>query len=75
VNFTDTYYRSGAQIFVAENNQTIKSVADLKGKKIGVVKASTYKELALQNTVKENVVEYDSDITKWLNKLATIYIG
>ncbi|MEH7304593.1 ABC transporter substrate-binding protein [Neobacillus drentensis] len=63
VNFTDTYYRSGAQIFVAENNQTIKSVADLKGKKIGVVKASTYKEIALKNTAKENVVEYDSDIT------------
>ena len=63
VNFTDTYYRSGAQIFVAENNHTIKSVADLKGKKIGVVKASTYKEIALHNTEKENVVEYDSDIT------------
>lgn len=63
VNFTDTYYRSGAQIFVAEDNQAIKSVADLKGKKIGVVKASTYKELALQNTEKENVIEYDSDIT------------
>ena len=63
VNFTDTYYRSGAQIFVAKDNQAIKSVADLKGKKIGVVKASTYKELALQNTDKENVIEYDSDIT------------
>ena len=63
VNFTDRYYRSGAQIFVAKDNQSIKSVADLKGKKIGVVKASTYKELALQNTDKENVIEYDSDIT------------
>ncbi|MEH7157763.1 ABC transporter substrate-binding protein [Neobacillus drentensis] len=63
VNFTDTYYRSGAQIFVAKDNQSIKSVSDLKGKKIGVVKASTYKALALQNTVKENVIEYDSDIT------------
>lgn len=63
VNFTDTYYRSGAQIFVAKDNETIKSVADLKGKKIGVVKASTYKELALQNTDQGNIVEYDSDIT------------
>jgi polar amino acid transport system substrate-binding protein len=63
VNFTNTYYRSGAQIFVAESNQDVKSVADLKGKKIGVVKASTYKDLALQNTDKDNVVEYDSDIT------------
>ncbi|MEH7110447.1 ABC transporter substrate-binding protein [Bacillus sp. JJ1764] len=63
VQFTHTYYRSGAQIFVAENNQDIKSAADLKGKKIGVVKASTYKDLALQNTDKNQVVEYDSDIT------------
>lgn len=63
VNFTDRYYRSGAQIFVAKDNQAIQSVADLKGKKIGVVKASTYKELALQNTDKKNVIEYDSDIT------------
>jgi len=63
VNFTDRYYRSGAQIFVAKDNQSIQSVADLKGKKIGVVKASTYKELALQNTDKKNVIEYDSDIT------------
>ncbi|GHH99145.1 ABC transporter substrate-binding protein [Neobacillus kokaensis] len=63
VNFTEPYYRSGAQIFVAENNQDISGQADLKGKKIGVVKASTYKELALQNTKKTNIVEYDSDIT------------
>ncbi|WML39937.1 ABC transporter substrate-binding protein [Neobacillus sp. OS1-2] len=63
VNFTNTYYVSGAQIFVAEDNQNIKSVADLKGKKIGVVKASTYKEIALQQTDQSNVVEYDSDIT------------
>jgi len=63
VNFSHTYYRSGAQIFVAENNQDIQSVTELKGKKIGVVKASTYKEIALQHTEKDNVVEYDSDIT------------
>jgi polar amino acid transport system substrate-binding protein len=63
VNFTNTYYKSGAQIFVAESKQDIKSAADLKGKRIGVVKASSYKELALQNTDKDKVVEYDSDIT------------
>ena len=63
VNFTNPYYRSGAQIFVAENNQDISGPVDLKGKKIGVVKASTFKELALQNTDKANIVEYDSDIT------------
>lgn len=63
VNFTDTYYRSGAQIFVAETNQEIKSEADLKGKKIGVVKASTFKEIALKHTDQGNIVEYDSDLT------------
>ncbi|WP_328044244.1 ABC transporter substrate-binding protein [Neobacillus mesonae] len=63
VNFTEPYYRSGAQIFVAENNNDITGPGDLKGKKIGVVKASTYKELALKNTDKANIVEYDSDIT------------
>ncbi|WHY89351.1 ABC transporter substrate-binding protein [Neobacillus cucumis] len=63
VDFTDTYYRSGAQIFVSENNNSIHSDSDLKGKKIGVVKASTYKDLALTYTDKKNVVEYDSDIT------------
>ncbi|MFJ7726767.1 ABC transporter substrate-binding protein [Neobacillus sp. NPDC097160] len=63
VNFTHTYYRSGAQIFVAESSQDIQSLADLKGKKIGVVKASTYKEIAVQQTDHDNVVEYDSDIT------------
>lgn len=63
VNFTDPYYRSGAQVFVAENNQDISGPADLKGKKIGVVKASTYKELALKYTDKKKIVEYDSDIT------------
>ncbi|MGG1397031.1 ABC transporter substrate-binding protein [Bacillus salipaludis] len=63
VDFTDTYYRSGAQIFVSEKNNSIHSDSDLKGKKIGVVKASTYKDLALTYTDKNNVVEYDSDIT------------
>ncbi|WP_027415969.1 ABC transporter substrate-binding protein [Aneurinibacillus terranovensis] len=63
VNFTNPYYRSGSQIFVAENNDTIKSAADLKGKKIGVVKASPYKTLALTYTDKDKVIEYDSDLT------------
>lgn len=61
VNFSNTYYRSGAQIFVAENNRDIKTPEDLKGKRIGVVKASTYKDLASKYT--DKIVEYDSDIT------------
>ncbi|MDZ4178481.1 MAG: transporter substrate-binding domain-containing protein, partial [Coriobacteriia bacterium] len=42
VDFTRPYYRSGAQTFVAVDNDTIAGVDDLSGAKIGVVKASTY---------------------------------
>ena len=34
IDFSDPYYRSGAQLFVGKNS-TINSVNDLKGKKIG----------------------------------------
>ncbi|MEW9671397.1 ABC transporter substrate-binding protein [Ammoniphilus sp. 3BR4] len=61
VNFTNPYYRSGAQVFVSEANQDIQTAEDLKGKTIGVVKASTYKDLATQYT--DKIVEYDSDLT------------
>lgn len=63
VDFTDPYYRSGSQIFVAESNNQIKSDKDLKGKKIGVVKSGSYEALADQFTGKDNVVTYDSDLT------------
>ncbi|WCK55189.1 ABC transporter substrate-binding protein [Aneurinibacillus sp. Ricciae_BoGa-3] len=63
VNFTNPYYRSGSEIFVADSNNDIKTPSNLKGKKIGVVKASPYKDLALTFTDKANVMEYDSDLT------------
>ncbi|PEZ06173.1 ABC transporter substrate-binding protein [Bacillus sp. AFS018417] len=61
VNFTNPYYRSGAQIFVTKNNTSISSAEDLKGKKVGVVKASTFKTLVAKQT--DQITEYDSDIT------------
>ncbi|PEY42317.1 ABC transporter substrate-binding protein [Bacillus cereus] len=61
VNFSNPYYRSGAQIFVAKKNNSISSVEDLKGKKVGVVKASTFKALVEKQT--DQITEYDSDIT------------
>ncbi|WP_369901243.1 ABC transporter substrate-binding protein [Bacillus manliponensis] len=61
VNFTNPYYRSGAQIFVSENNDSISSAKDLKGKKVGVVKASTFKDLVAEHT--DQITEYDSDLT------------
>ncbi|KJS10981.1 MAG: ABC transporter substrate-binding protein, partial [Peptococcaceae bacterium BRH_c8a] len=35
---------------------------DLKGKKIGVVKASTFRDVALEYTDEKNVTGYDSDV-------------
>ena len=61
VSFSNPYYRSGAQIFVAKKNNAISSPEDLKGKKIGVVKASTFKNLVAKYT--DQITEYDSDIT------------
>lgn len=62
VNFSRPYYRSGAQIFVSEDNEDITSEADLAGKKIGVVKASTFRDIAIELTDEDNVVGYDSDV-------------
>ncbi len=62
VDFTTPYYRSGAQIFVAEGTTDIAGPDDLDGAKIGVVKASTYLDLAKGLTDEGNVTTYDSDV-------------
>lgn len=67
VSFTNPYYRSGSQIFVNEDNTTIKSKEDLKGKKIGVVKASNYLDWAKKLTDEDKITQYDSDITALLD--------
>jgi polar amino acid transport system substrate-binding protein len=61
VDFSKPYYRSGAQIFVDQGNQDIQSPEDLKGKTIGVVKATTYKDEALKYS--DDIKEYTSDVT------------
>lgn len=61
VNFTVPYYESGAQVFVKEDNDDIKSENDLKGKKIGVVVSSTFESTAKEYT--DEVSTYDSDVT------------
>jgi len=62
VDFSRPYYRSGAQIYVAEKNDTIRSADDLKDKTIGVVKASTFRNVALEYTSKDKITGYDSDV-------------
>lgn len=61
VNFTDPYYESGAQIFVSEDNDELKEIKDLHGKKIGVVVSSTFEENAKEFT--DDITTYDSDVT------------
>lgn len=60
VDFSDPYYISGAQIFVAEENDSIKSEEDAKGKTIGVVQASTHKEVA--EALTDKIKAYPSEV-------------
>lgn len=62
VAFSQPYYRSGAQLFVAADNTDIENKNDLAGKRIGVVKASTFKDVAEKLTDPDNVIGYDSDV-------------
>ena len=62
VDFSRPYYRSGAQVYIAEKNDTIRSADDIKDKKIGVVKSSTFRDVALEYTDKDKVIGYDSDV-------------
>jgi polar amino acid transport system substrate-binding protein len=69
VDFTNPYYLSGAQIFVAEGNQDIQSKEDLKGKTIGVIQASTWKDMA--DELSESVKGYPTDV----NALQDLALG
>lgn len=47
---------------MAESNTGVAGPADLKGRKIGVVKASTYLALAKTLTDEAKITSYDSDV-------------
>ena len=53
IDFSDPYYRSGAQLFVKKGS-AVKSVADLKGKKLGVTLGTTYEQW-----VRDNIKDID----------------
>jgi polar amino acid transport system substrate-binding protein len=53
IEFSDPYYRSGAQLFVKKDS-LFKSVTDLKGKKIGVTLGTTYEQW-----VRDNIADVD----------------
>ncbi|MGD9210084.1 MAG: ABC transporter substrate-binding protein [Desulfobacteraceae bacterium] len=53
IDFSDPYYRSGAQVFVKKDS-AVKSVADLAGKKVGVTLGTTYEQW-----VRDNMADID----------------
>jgi polar amino acid transport system substrate-binding protein len=57
IDFSDPYYRSGAQLFV-KKGAAIKSVADLKGKKVGVTLGTTYEKWVRANIPDADVRTY-----------------
>lgn len=68
VNFTDPYYKSGSRIFVAADNNEIKSKEDLKGKKIGVTPSTVYEGLAKTLTDPDKVMTYSQgDMTAMMD--------
>ena len=71
IDFTEPYYLSGAQIFVAENNTEIQSKEDLQGKTIGVIQASTWKDIAETLTDADKVKGYPVDV----NALQDLELG
>jgi len=57
IDFTDPYYRSGAQLFVKEGS-SITSVKDLNGKNVGVTLGTTYEKWVRENIANANVRTY-----------------
>ncbi len=57
IDFTDPYYRSGAQLFIKKGS-AVKSVKDLEGKKVGVTLGTTYEKWARENIAKVDIRTY-----------------
>lgn len=60
IDFSDPYYRSGAQLFVGKDSN-ILSVEDLKGKKVGVTLGTTYEAWIRKNIEGVEVRTYKGD--------------
>jgi putative amino-acid transport system substrate-binding protein/putative amino-acid transport system permease protein len=61
--FTDPYVYSGAQLMVKAGNESIKTLEDLKGKKVGVSLGSNYEQIIRQfdKNNEITIVTYEND--------------
>ena len=57
IDFSDPYYRSGAQLFV-KKGAAIKSVKELAGKKVGVTLGTTYEKWVRENIMGADIRTY-----------------
>ncbi len=57
IDFSDPYYRSGAQLFVKKGS-SLQSSQQLAGKKIGVTLGTTYEDWVRKNLPKADVRTY-----------------
>ncbi|HQD72966.1 MAG TPA: basic amino acid ABC transporter substrate-binding protein [Clostridiales bacterium] len=69
VDFSDTYFTAVQSIIVKENDDTIKSAEDLKGKKIGVQLGTTGDIIATDDIEGATVERYKKAITAVLDLL------
>jgi polar amino acid transport system substrate-binding protein len=60
IDFSDPYYRSGAQVFVKKDS-SIKSAKDLEGKKVGVTLGTTFEKWIRENIPNVDVRTYKGD--------------
>lgn len=70
--FSDSYLISGAQIIVKDNNNKIKNLDDLKGKKVGTSVGSNYNKLLTEFDKKKeiNLVYYDGNVTEIFQEIS-----
>lgn len=57
ISFSDPYYRSGAQLFVKKGSP-LKSITDMKGKRLGVTLGTTYEQWARDNVTDVDIRTY-----------------
>ncbi|NIQ95974.1 MAG: transporter substrate-binding domain-containing protein, partial [Desulfuromonadales bacterium] len=57
IDFSDPYYRSGAQLFVGRNAK-IETAGELNGKTVGVTLGTTYEEWVRANLPQAEVRTY-----------------